>query len=112
MCNDNLNIAKNFAPENGTDAVNECYTCSFESIGTNNPLDDEMGCLEDPIEDSIRECPEWAQLGCFVGDGVQKNVDGDESVNVHRGCSSFVLEEQLCGSLTIDTYVLMINFFS
>ncbi|CAG5088632.1 Oidioi.mRNA.OKI2018_I69.PAR.g11906.t2.cds [Oikopleura dioica] len=105
MCNDNLNIAKNFAPEDGTEAVTECYTCSYESIGTNNPLDDEIGCLENPIEDSIQKCPEWAQLGCFVGDGVQKNVEGDESVNVHRGCSSFVLQEQLCGSLTIDTNV-------
>lgn len=104
LCNADLDIARNFAPAEGTVPVTECYSCSYEQIGTNNPLDDEFGCLENPVESTKQDCPIWAQLGCFVGDGVQKDLDNNLSVNVHRGCSSFVLEgDQLCGSLTLDT---------
>ena len=42
------------------------------------------------------ECPPWARLGCFIGDGVQRDPHTfEEAVNVYRGCSSFLVSDDI-----------------
>ena len=106
-CNDNLDITKNFAPPSGQPSMEECYTCTYEEIGFDletSPIVDQLNCKEAPTELTKSACPSWAKAGCFVGDSVQLSEEGDDIVNVYRGCSSFyTTDDQICSALTLDT---------
>lgn len=101
-CNDNLDISKNF--ESSGQAVDECYTCTHEEIGfglENSPIVDQMNCKEEPTEITKTKCMSWARAGCFIGDSVQLSEEGNDIVNVYRGCSSFDQTQQICSALTL-----------
>jgi len=110
-CNNDLEISKNFAPPSGQPKVTNCHTCHHEEIASDGmpswdpEIPDIYNCKENPSNITMVDCPVWAQAGCFVGDGVQQGEDGNEIVNVYRGCSSFYIEDQICSGLTLDTNV-------
>jgi len=78
LCNDNMNIEHNFAPTDGHQPIEECFSCTFEELGAEwMPEVDFENCKEAPNESTKMACPNWAKVGCFVADGVQKNDDGE-----------------------------------
>ena len=104
LCNKDLEVANLLSEQN----VAECYSCKFTEL-SGSAHNDTMDCKTSPSEETIQACPIWASSACFVADAVVKDEEGDDLVNIYRGCSTFSPDQfgpmMKCSTITVDVGV-------
>ncbi|CBY31684.1 unnamed protein product [Oikopleura dioica] len=68
--------------------VISCHACEHFS---STDGDSKNSCDEQPGDETIKECPLYAQAGCFVSHTTREVLHGYRSRDTHRGCSTFNL---------------------
>ncbi len=85
-------VSEMFNPDGPS--VDSCLTCFYtESDG--GYLNGNKKCLDDPKEFS-KSCPAYANRGCFLGTNAHVWGDTEVAEEVYRGCSAFVIEDDIC----------------
>ena len=70
LCNDNLDISKNFQPGPGEDSVTECHTCKHEEIIDGQVSDIERHALASKFAEVLpivlESCARFLERPCMI----------------------------------------------